>query len=197
MFVRVWAARNKTIVSIYRVLTGYMDQKVAVTISVNVDLIELESRITLEKGLVSGGIDWLHWLVWEESSSLQARPHPLQIIIGFTKWREWVSWGLLSFILLFPICGCNVTRCFQLLLSGPPHHDELCLELWTQIKPSPVKLNFSEYFIVTTWRHLKTEVDGRRYENWWEQAHCSLKSTWWWGRQMAVGHLLDLNYTYA
>lgn len=44
-------------VSIYRVLTGYMDQKVAVTISVNVDLIELESRITLEKGLVSSGID--------------------------------------------------------------------------------------------------------------------------------------------
>lgn len=34
-----------------------MDQKVAVTISVNVDLIELESRITLDKELVSGGID--------------------------------------------------------------------------------------------------------------------------------------------
>lgn len=34
-----------------------MDQKVAATISVNVDLIELESRITLDKKLVSGGID--------------------------------------------------------------------------------------------------------------------------------------------
>lgn len=57
MFVWVWEARNQRIVSIYRVLTEYMDQKVAVTISVNVDLIELESRITLEKGLVSGSID--------------------------------------------------------------------------------------------------------------------------------------------
>lgn len=57
MFVRVWAARNEGIVSIYKALTGYMDQKVAVTISVNVDLIELESRITLDKELVSGGID--------------------------------------------------------------------------------------------------------------------------------------------
>lgn len=113
---------------------------------------------------------------------------------------ERVSCGLLTFILLFPVCGCNVTSRFQLLLSGPPHHDELCLELWTQKKkPSPFKLILSEYFIVTTWRHLKTDVemDGRRYKNWWEQANCSLISTRWWGRQKALGPRLDLNYTYA
>lgn len=112
---------------------------------------------------------------------------------------ERVSWGLFTFILPFPLCGCSVTGCFQLLLSGTPHHDELCLELWTQIKPSPFKLILSEYFIVTTWRHLKTEVemDGRRCKNWWEQANCSLKSTRWWGRQKASGPLLDLNYTHA
>lgn len=42
-----------------RVLAGYMDQKVAVM--VNVSLIELESRITLEKGLVRGGTDYIDW----------------------------------------------------------------------------------------------------------------------------------------